>query len=54
MFSLCLTDAAACVFEIKSCDPLHSYTAVSSEEPFDCILNRSPVMCVTAASDLAA
>lgn len=54
MFSICLTDAAACVFEMKSSDPLHSYPSVFSEEPYDCVLDMSSAMCDTAASDLAA
>jgi len=54
MFSICLTDTGACVFEIKSSDPLHSYTSVFSEEPYDCILNVSSAVRDTAASDLAA
>lgn len=45
MFSVCLTDAAACILEIKSSDPLHSYISVCSEEPYDCILDMSSAVC---------
>lgn len=41
----CLSDAAACVFEIKSSDPLYSYTSVFSEESYDCTLDVSSAMC---------